>query len=69
AVQKGNLDNFRRRYRRANVLLVDDVQFLTGKEKSQEEFFHTFNTLLDGQAQVVLCPVEWVRAPRRGLIQ
>jgi chromosomal replication initiator protein len=54
AVQKGNLDNFRRRYRRANVLLVDDVQFLTGKEKSQEEFFHTFNTLLDGQAQVVL---------------
>ena len=54
AVQKGNLDNFRRRYRRANVLLVDDVQFLNGKEKSQEEFFHTFNTLLDGQAQVVL---------------
>jgi chromosomal replication initiator protein len=54
ALQKGSLDNFRRRYRRANVLLVDDVQFLTGKEKSQEEFFHTFNTLLDGQAQVVL---------------
>ncbi|MCH2064955.1 MAG: chromosomal replication initiator protein DnaA [Roseibacillus sp.] len=54
AVQKGNLDNFRRRYRRANVLLVDDVQFLNGKEKSQEEFFHTFNTLLDGRAQVVL---------------
>ncbi len=54
AVQKGNLDNFRRRYRRPNVLLVDDVQFLHGKEKSQEEFFHTFNTLLDGQAQVVV---------------
>ncbi|HCQ32505.1 MAG TPA: chromosomal replication initiator protein DnaA, partial [Verrucomicrobiales bacterium] len=54
AVQKGNLDNFRRRYRKANVLLVDDVQFLNGKEKSQEEFFHTFNTLLDGRAQVVL---------------
>ena len=54
ALQKGNLDNFRRRYRRANVLLVDDVQFLAGKDKSQEEFFHTFNTLLDGQAQLVL---------------
>ncbi len=54
AVQKGNLDNFRRRYRKADVLLVDDVQFLNGKEKSQEEFFHTFNTLLDGRAQVVL---------------
>ena len=53
-VKKGDLDRFRRRYRRANVLLVDDVQFLAGKEKSQEEFFHTFNTLLDGQAQVVL---------------
>lgn len=54
AVRKGDLEKFRRRYRRADVLLVDDVQFLTGKEKSQEEFFHTFNTLLDGQAQVVL---------------
>ena len=53
-MQKGNLDNFRRRYRRANVLLVDDVQFQNGKEKSQEECYHTFNTLLDGQAQVVL---------------
>ncbi len=54
SVRRGDLDRFRRRYRRANVLLVDDVQFLAGKEKSQEEFFHTFNTLLDGQAQVVL---------------
>jgi chromosomal replication initiator protein len=48
------LEKFRRRYRRADVMLVDDVQFLNGKDKSQEEFFHTFNALLDGQAQVVL---------------
>lgn len=54
AVRKGELEKFRRRYRRADVMLVDDVQFLNGKEKSQEEFFHTFNALLDGQAQVVL---------------
>jgi chromosomal replication initiator protein len=54
AVQKGELEKFRRRYRRADVMLVDDVQFLVGKEKSQEEFFHTFNTLLDGQTQLVL---------------
>jgi chromosomal replication initiator protein len=54
AVQKGDLEKFRRRYRRADVVLIDDVQFLVGKEKSQEEFFHTFNTLLDGQTQVVL---------------
>lgn len=54
ALQKGEIEKFRRRYRRADVMLVDDVQFLIGKEKSQEEFFHTFNTLLDGQTQVVL---------------
>jgi chromosomal replication initiator protein len=54
AVRKGELEKFRRRYRRADVMLIDDVQFLVGKDKSQEEFFHTFNTLLDGQAQVVL---------------
>jgi len=54
AVKKGNLDKFRKRYRRADVLLIDDVQFLAGKERSQEEFFHTFNTLLDLQSQIVL---------------
>lgn len=54
AVRKGDLEKFRRRYRSADVLLIDDVQFLAGKERSQEEFFHTFNTLLDGRNQVVL---------------
>ncbi|NNC89816.1 MAG: chromosomal replication initiator protein DnaA [Akkermansiaceae bacterium] len=54
AVRKGELEKFRRKYRRADVMLIDDIQFLTGKEKSQEEFFHTFNALLDGQAQIVL---------------
>jgi chromosomal replication initiator protein len=54
AVRKGDLDKFRRRYRSSDVLLIDDVQFLAGKERSQEEFFHTFNTLLDGRNQVVL---------------
>jgi len=54
AVRKGDLERFRRRYRSAEIMLIDDVQFLGGKERSQEEFFHTFNTLLDGQCQVVL---------------
>ncbi len=54
AVQKGKLDTFRRKYRRADVMMIDDVQFLSGKERSQEEFFHTFNTLFDGQCQIVL---------------
>jgi chromosomal replication initiator protein len=54
AIRRGDVEKFRRRYRSADVLLIDDVQFLAGKERSQEEFFHTFNTLLDGRNQVVL---------------
>ena len=54
AVRRGDLEKFRRRYRSSDVLLIDDVQFLAGKDRSQEEFFHTFNTLLDGRNQVVL---------------
>lgn len=54
SVRKGDLGKFRRRYRSAGLMLLDDVQFLGGKERSQEEFFHTFNTLLDGHCQVVL---------------
>ena len=54
AIRKGDIEKFRRRYRSSDVLLIDDVQFLTSKERSQEEFFHTFNTLLDGKHQVVI---------------
>ena len=54
AVRKGDLERFRRRYRTAEMMLIDDVQFIAGKERSQEEFFHTFNTLLDGRCQVIL---------------
>ncbi len=53
-LRKGSLERFRRKYRRADILLIDDIQFLAGKERSQEEFFHTFNELLDLQSQVVL---------------
>ena len=53
-VRKGSLERFRRKYRRADILLIDDIQFLGGKERSQEEFFHTFNELLDLQSQVVI---------------
>jgi chromosomal replication initiator protein len=54
AIQHNNLVKFRKRYRQADLLCIDDIQFLAGKERSQEEFFHTFNTLFDGHKQIVL---------------
>ncbi|MDX1502210.1 MAG: chromosomal replication initiator protein DnaA [Thermoanaerobaculia bacterium] len=48
------MPDFRKRYRSIDVLLVDDVQFLANKERTQEEFFHTFNTLYTGQKQIIL---------------
>src|ERR1051326_2302518 len=54
ALQENSLTKFRQRYRHADVLLLDDVQFLAGKERIQEEFFHTFNDLFESGKQIVL---------------
>ena len=54
ALQENSLTKFRQRYRHADVLLLDDIQFLTGKERIQEEFFHTFNDLFESGKQIVL---------------
>ncbi len=54
ALQQNSFAKFKDYYRSIDVLLVDDIQFLAGKERSQEEFFHTFNTLLDKKHQIVL---------------
>jgi len=53
AIQTRRLEEFREYYRTADVLVIDDVQFLAGKEKTQEEFFHTFNALYNAQKQIV----------------
>ena len=53
-IQNNQIARFRKKYRQTDVLLIDDVQFLAGKERIQEEFFHTFNTLHDGRKQIVL---------------
>ncbi len=54
AVQKGGGEKFKQLYRSVDVLLIDDVQFLAGKEGTQEEFFHTFNALYENNKQIVL---------------
>jgi chromosomal replication initiator protein len=54
SIQQGKVDDFRSRYRRIDVLLIDDIQFIADKERTQEEFFHTFNTIHEDGKQIVL---------------
>jgi chromosomal replication initiator protein len=54
ALQHNRMNEFKNRYRSLHALLIDDIQFFAGKERSQEEFFHTFNALLEGQHQIIL---------------
>jgi chromosomal replication initiator protein len=54
ALQTNAMNEFKRYYRNVDALLIDDIQFFAGKDRTQEEFFHTFNALLEGQQQVIL---------------
>ena len=54
ALQHNTIDDFKKKYRSVNALMIDDVQFFAGKERSQEEFFHTFNALFESKLQIVL---------------
>lgn len=54
ALRRDRMDDFKSRFRRIDVLILDDVQFLAGRERTQEEFFHTFNSLYESHRQIVL---------------
>ena len=54
ALYNGQVENFKNKYRQIDVLIIDDIQFLAGKEKTQEEFFHTFNALYQNNKQVII---------------
>jgi chromosomal replication initiator protein len=54
SLRRGSIETFKNHYRTAEALLIDDIQFFAGKERTQEEFFHTFNALLDSKQQIIL---------------
>src|SRR6476469_7123520 len=54
ALQEKSMDQFKRQFQQVDALLIDDIQFFAGKNTTQEEFFHTFNTLFDGKQQIIL---------------
>jgi chromosomal replication initiator protein len=54
ALRRNSIDAFKRRYRSVDTLLIDDIQFFAGKDRTQEEFFHTFNALLESRQQIIL---------------
>jgi chromosomal replication initiator protein len=54
SIQCGEMEKFKNKYRKIDLLIIDDIQFLSGKEKTQEEFFHTFNTLYEKNKQIII---------------
>src|SRR5947209_8314711 len=68
AVENGDMHQFRHRYRHVDLLVIDDIHFLAGRERTQEEFFHTFNTLYQQHKQIILsadCPPSEIPEPEQ----
>ena len=72
ALHHERMDAFQERYRQADVLLVDDLQFMAGRERTQEAFLHTFNTLYEAKKQIVLSsdkPPQDITRSRRAYVR
>ena len=54
SIENGDMNQFRHRYRHVDMLVIDDIHFLAERDRTQEEFFHTFNTLYQGHKQIIL---------------
>ncbi len=65
ALQNNAIEEFKRYYRSVDALLIDDIQFFANKERSQEEFFHTFNALLEGNQQIILTSDRYPKRDQR----
>jgi chromosomal replication initiator protein len=61
AIRNSRMDEFKQHYRTVDALLIDDIQFFAGKDRSMEEFFHTFNALLEGQKRIILASDKFPR--------
>src|SRR3546814_8292784 len=61
ALQDKAMDGFKRQFQQVDALLIDDIQFFAGKDRTQEEFFHTFNALFDGKQQIIMTCVRFPR--------
>jgi chromosomal replication initiator protein len=61
ALRNNRMEEFKRHYRSADALLIDDIQFIAGKDRSMEEFFHTFNALLEGQKRIIIAGDKYPR--------
>jgi chromosomal replication initiator protein len=54
SLRRDKMDEFKKKFRNVDVLIIDDIQFIAGKERTQEEFFHTFNSLYESHKQIVI---------------